>query len=421
VKSPPEETIFIPREARGKPLPPISLSVRLQRVLRLKNVRLAGDLHGRTVSEFGEYPNCGKRTLDELRELVRAVQRPHHTARETGRKEEAPYPLSAGVLFLPGNVHNLSIAELPSSVRLEGVFRRRAVSRLGDLHGVAVTDLKAMGNCGAQTIWELTRLIERAAAGEFDAEQLDWDPVQFLRTIDGLIAGLPERNREILLLRLGGRLEEVPTLKEIGRRFGLTRERVRQIVDLGVNQIRKSGSRRLRKFLEHVEKLCCEGVFPLTPALLRHWLKKSPATGRFLGSFYVRLLAELRPAIPAWPSGQYGSARRSRRNLEIESRLDAVLRRAFGAMRLSEALSRLRSRGKPSNLKAAELLAAIQGSPRFKVLFPKPYAPVVRSTRPPAHSPASARRKAARTEISSRKTRTRSGVSGRSRPGSAGP
>jgi hypothetical protein len=272
-------------------------------------------------------------------------------------------------------------------VRLEGLFRRKAVSRLGDLHGVAVMDLMAVSNCGAKTIWEATRLIERAGAGEFDTDGFHGDPVELVRTIDALIAGMPERNSEILLLRLGGRLEAVPTLEEIGTTFGLTRERVRQIVDHGVNQIRKSGSRRLKKLLEHVGKLCSEGVFPLTPALLRHWLRKSPATGRFRDSFYVRLLGELMPAISAWPGGQYPSDKRSRRDLEIERRLEPVLRRASRGMRLPEALSLLRSRGKPSKLQAAEFLAALKGSRRFKVLFPKPYAPVVRSMGAPSNSP----------------------------------
>ena len=44
-----------------------------------------------------------------------------------------------------------------------------------------------------------------------------------------LLASLPERDRRVLELRYGLRGEEPHTLEHIGRRLGITRERVRQI------------------------------------------------------------------------------------------------------------------------------------------------------------------------------------------------
>jgi hypothetical protein len=72
--SPTKETIFIPQEARGRSLLSFPLSVRLQHVLRLRNFTLVGDLHGRTSSEIERFRNCGKKTLNELRDFVRAIQ-----------------------------------------------------------------------------------------------------------------------------------------------------------------------------------------------------------------------------------------------------------------------------------------------------------------------------------------------------------
>jgi RNA polymerase sigma factor (sigma-70 family) len=43
------------------------------------------------------------------------------------------------------------------------------------------------------------------------------------------VAGLPEREREVVSLHFGLAGEESLTLAEIGRRLGLSRERVRQI------------------------------------------------------------------------------------------------------------------------------------------------------------------------------------------------
>src|SRR5207244_2813268 len=134
--------------------------------------------------------------------------------------------------------------------------------------------------------------------------QVAWNPAELLRTLDTLVAELPDRNEEILMVRLGGESGEMPTLEEIGAKFRLTRERIRQIVARSVERIRKAGRRRLKSYLEHTQKLCCETVCPLTPALLEHWVEESPGSGRFDFAFYVHLLAELSPTIPAWPAGQ---------------------------------------------------------------------------------------------------------------------
>ncbi len=48
-------------------------------------------------------------------------------------------------------------------------------------------------------------------------------------TLERAVGLLPERDREILKLRYGIKGKEPMTLEEIGRRFGLTRERIRQI------------------------------------------------------------------------------------------------------------------------------------------------------------------------------------------------
>lgn len=246
-ESPQDETIFIPQEARGKILAAVPVSVRLQHILEFKHFRLFGDLHGCTFSEIGAYRNCGKKTLDELRKLVHTIQHVHHAPAAVGQTDvdgqEARPPVVADAFFVPANLHSLSTFDLPLSVRLEGVLRKKGVRRLGDLHCLPLKELRRVRNCGKNTIAELILLIERATAGEFT--EVTWNPTELVRTLDALVADLPDRNEEILLLRLGGKSDEVPSLEEVGAKFGITRERVRQIVDLGVERVRKTGSRRL--------------------------------------------------------------------------------------------------------------------------------------------------------------------------------
>ena len=380
-----DETVFIPLEARGTALDTFPVSARLQHVFGFKRFKLASDLHGLPFSEVVEWRNCGKKTLDELRQLVHAIQHEHRATAAAGHTVVAQGPtppVVAGAFWVPANLHSLSVSDLPLSVRLERVLQRNGVRRLGDLHGVRVGDLKTNGNCGNKTISELTHLIERAVTGELNSVvEAVWNPAEMVRTLDALVADLQDRHQEILLLRLGGKSDQVPTLKELGVKFRLTRERVRQIVARSIETIRKHGSRRLRSYLAHAERLCCENVCPLTPTLLKQWLEQSPGGDHFTLAFYVRLLAELKPSIPAWPGEQDASASRKGRSEKIERGLEAVLREGFEAEPLPEVLSQLRTKANLRKIKAAEFLGTLQHSPHFKVEFPQADAPVVRLAR----------------------------------------
>lgn len=68
------DLIFIPQEARGHLIADFGLSTRLTHALRSNRLVLLGDLHGAAFSKFLKIANCGRKTLAELRELVRAVQ-----------------------------------------------------------------------------------------------------------------------------------------------------------------------------------------------------------------------------------------------------------------------------------------------------------------------------------------------------------
>jgi Sigma-70, region 4 len=384
-QAPIDERIFIPQEARGRAISPFQVSVRLRHVLELKRFCILGDLHGISYAELGKFRNCGKKTVTELRELVRIIQRTQPIGHADGISQEFSEPFVALVgdcLTVPASVRDLNFCDLPISVRLGNILEKRKATRFGDLNGVSVNVFRDLRNCGRKTVAEIIRLIERAAAGEFNAvAEVSWNPVELVCTLDALVADLPDRNQQILVLRLGGKIDEVPTLEEVASKFGLTRERVRQIVDLSIERIRKRGSRRLGSYLEHVERLCCEKVCPLTHALLKQWLEHSPATGCFDLAFYVRLLAELKPTIPAWPAGQDASSGRQGRSKTIERGLEAVLREGFQSVPLSEMLPQLRARTNLRNVGTKEFLAALQHSRRFTVEFPKPDAPAVRLAR----------------------------------------
>lgn len=81
---------------------------------------------------------------------------------------------------------------------------------------------------------------EEAAAGQLLREQ-----------IEGMLEDLTEREKEVLRLRFGLEDGHPYTLEEVGRRFGVTRERIRQIEAKALRKLRHpSRSKKLKDFLD---------------------------------------------------------------------------------------------------------------------------------------------------------------------------
>jgi RNA polymerase primary sigma factor len=68
-------------------------------------------------------------------------------------------------------------------------------------------------------------------------------------SVQTLLAALPERERTVLLLRFGIGVSGDHTLEEIGSRYGVTRERVRQIEANALRKLERR-ARDLRIFLQ---------------------------------------------------------------------------------------------------------------------------------------------------------------------------
>ncbi len=98
---------------------------------------------------------------------------------------------------------------------------------------------------------------EDARLGDFIEDKdaiapLDAAASQLLREqIDTVLESLTGRERHVLELRFGLSDGRAPTLEEVGRELGVTRERIRQIEAKTLAKLRHpQRSQRLREFLE---------------------------------------------------------------------------------------------------------------------------------------------------------------------------
>ena len=70
------------------------------------------------------------------------------------------------------------------------------------------------------------------------------------KEVETVLATLPEREAKVIQMYFGINNEHPSTLEEIGERFNLTRERVRQIKEKAIRRLRhKSRSKKLRSYL----------------------------------------------------------------------------------------------------------------------------------------------------------------------------
>jgi RNA polymerase primary sigma factor len=73
--------------------------------------------------------------------------------------------------------------------------------------------------------------------------------------VQEILGTLPDREREILALRFGLADGKERTLEEVGERFGVTRERIRQIQEEALKTIRKKMEKRDRPSTEELDAL----------------------------------------------------------------------------------------------------------------------------------------------------------------------
>lgn len=164
------DAFFIPEHARQIEIASIPMSSRLRNILLFFGLEHLGGLHGVTGKQILSLQNCGPKSLQELRHVVRDVLDgrilPHPP--RASRAESKVLRRFA----VPPDLHCLSPYSFPMSRRLDGVLRRAGITCLGDLQGMAFDELLVLTYCGPKTLRELLGLLDRLAGAAVRPDDL---------------------------------------------------------------------------------------------------------------------------------------------------------------------------------------------------------------------------------------------------------
>src|ERR1051325_4219241 len=206
------------------------------------------------------------------------------------------------VVDIPAAALEWSLDEVPITPRLRNALQNHGWRNLSNLHGQTPKQLLKIKGCGVGSVADLKRFLTRLYSGEFDrfgTTSFKDAPGVVVQVMDGFCSNLSPRERDIFLTRMGGYREPM-TLADIGDKYGITRERVRQVVNVRIEELRRHGGPPFSRLLRDMKDQCEAAVCPLTPELLAKWVGTKPISYRYSPGYYVRAIKEIMPEFPAW-------------------------------------------------------------------------------------------------------------------------
>ncbi|MGI9034597.1 MAG: sigma-70 family RNA polymerase sigma factor, partial [Pyrinomonadaceae bacterium] len=368
------ETIFIPRSIRAWTTETLPVSIRLWNVLRRLGYQNLGDLQGESYKEIYQTKNCGRKSLLELRDFIAEYLSDNDAQELTNfierKKLSEIKTRQSETIYIPQEARGLSLSSFSLPTRLSNVLGNLDFHLVGDLQGFAFNEFKNLGNCGKKTFLELQEFVAKIQQDDFNGEmsvpQIVLMPQELnlsrlVEFIDGFLNELPPRERDILDLRFGASGSASFTLEEVGEKYGLTRERIRQIQSQLLKTLKNRFGQAGERLFGQISRDCLAAVCPLTPQLLVFWTEKDTADFSFSPSFYVRLLSELAPEVPVLAAGQISQGHpRTRRASEICQEIKSILRQRYDAASLVEIFEQLKNT--IDDLEEREFLDALEFS-----------------------------------------------------------
>jgi Bacterial RNA polymerase, alpha chain C terminal domain/Sigma-70, region 4 len=256
----------------------LDLSVRTTNVFKNANIRFLGDLVSWTEASLLALPNCGVKTIREVKFVLDRFGLRLGSSSGTWTPPETPFP------DVPDSPVGKSMADLDEKTRAKLHLRvhelnlsRRAANALavagvefvGDLAGKTAADLLRLQNCGRNSVEEIRVKLEKLdlplgtmltdwdkEAARVTRDAHDFERSDILAALRSVVIAIPEadcledelagilkalvndRDTEIVLKFYGWSGRGRRILESVGQEYGLTRERVRQLAARAARKIR---------------------------------------------------------------------------------------------------------------------------------------------------------------------------------------
>ena len=247
------EVVHVPVTVQNMPIVRTDLSTRTRNLLLRNHLRTVGALDGLSTADLLRLDQIGAKTVTEIVGYLRCLGTVTAT-RETARDYK---PVVAD---LPSHLVPVPISKLALDWGTLQELDTWGCHTLGDLPGFNLArDLSPARIARLSELVDVLRTIpqEKLAEMSWGTEPADAGvpavSAQLLRSIasaktldeevEALCANLGDRNRDLVLARLRYRSDERSTFEELGKRNGISRERVRQIVNGHLARLAGSGLR----------------------------------------------------------------------------------------------------------------------------------------------------------------------------------
>jgi len=299
------------------------------------------------------------------------------------RSKSLPAQVVQGKLSIPKSIRHLRVAELPGPVRLHSMFKSAGVRMLRDLNGRDLGELLEQRHCGLATITALQQLLQHALSGEFGeshVEQRD-APEELVNLIETAIERLPAGDRRLLLQRVGAGGRTPLTLEQLAQQRGVTRERVRNMLDKIFGVLRKTFGPRIPRLLEMVRRRCLSIVCPLTPELLEQWVSGFQSRLRLSAKAHVKIIGALDESIPCWSEGQELWNNPDENARRLAAHVATIVRQAGGHLTVAQTYRQLKTQRRHRSLTVPQFLRLLRNARRIRMKFHKPEQPVIHSVR----------------------------------------
>ena len=360
------ERIVIPPEDISLPINHFSISVRLRHVLYNAGYKILGNLHNCLYVDIFNLPNCGKKTILELKSLIYRICKaadPHYSLAVVAK------PPVDEKYSIPSYAENWVIENLPISPRLINVFKKQGFRTLADVRGLRPSHLLRYRNCGRKSIKKFGEFLHDLRSGRYSASGLDFSErlKRLVASVDVAIDELKDKQRDVLLRRFGCHLPRPMTLAEIAAEYGQSKQLISQNESIAIKRIKAQGVGAAQETLRGIAEKCHSHVCPLTARLLADWMGDDAHPGKYPHIVYVRIFHKLYPKIPVWSRASGTRVKGGPNAREVMDGLEAVMSSARAPLQAPEVYRRLKEEGGCGGVGVGDFLTVLLQQNKFDV------------------------------------------------------